>query len=311
MEIHKNTVATISFYLPTSDTSVSSATYVVNGGTSPTALVVTTASGIATAKLPYFGSEVEVTVTWNFTVPGSGGYSQVDKYQIVTPYLSIRQVKEIVPTASDVEAFDAEAAVRHIINAHTGQSFGYVVGDKAAVGNGDNGLALPSRLIRLTSFGLTGADTKLYDIANYPVGYPTYFLGNGVYDIVGDGWYIKTLSGNPDLGIKADVSEGIYTGGIIYNPFSVRGRGFADDARFTITGEWGYLEVPRAIVEAAKLLVSDYSCADASYRDRFLTSLTSPDWRIQFHSGAFRDTGNVRANQLLSDYVLKRGWAVI
>ena len=65
------------------------------------------------------------------------------------------------------------------------------------------------------------------------------------------------------------------------------------------------------VKEAAKLLVNDYACAEQTYRDRYLTSMTAADWRIQFHSGAFLKTGNVRADQLLRDFVLKGGWAVI
>jgi hypothetical protein len=39
--------------------------------------------------------------------------------------------------------------------------------------------------------------------------------------------------------------------------------------------------------------------------------MTAADWRIQFYSGAYLRTGNVRADQLLADYVVTRGWGVI
>jgi len=86
---------------------------------------------------------------------------------------------------------------------------------------------------------------------------------------------------------------------------------FKEGVIYPISGVWGYEAVPESVKEAARLLVNDYACADSQYRDRYLTSMTAADWRIQFNSGAFVRTGNVRADQLLSEYVTTRGWGVI
>jgi hypothetical protein len=84
-----------------------------------------------------------------------------------------------------------------------------------------------------------------------------------------------------------------------------------NEAQYNISGQWGWNSVPAAVQEAAALLAHDYACADVLYRDRYLTSMTAADWRIQFNAGAFSDTGNVRANQLLEEYVIKNNWVAI
>ncbi len=83
-----------------------------------------------------------------------------------------------------------------------------------------------------------------------------------------------------------------------------------NDYPFEITGDWGYKSVPAPVKEAARLLVNDYACSEQLYRDRYLESIKAADWRLQFSSRAWEYTGNVRADQLLSEYVIL-DWAVI
>jgi hypothetical protein len=112
--------------------------------------------------------------------------------------------------------------------------------------------------------------------------------------------------------VKADAyGLHMHVGGVIHNPNNVKVEQFANNRDYLVEGHWGWEAVPDAVKEAAKLLVNDYACADAQYRDRYLVSMTAADWRIQFYSGAYLRTGNVRADQLLSDYVVTRGWGVI
>ena len=53
-----------------------------------------------------------------------------------------------------------------------------------------------------------------------------------------------------------------------------------------------------------KLLVNDYACGEQMYRDRFLQSYKNADWRLQYYSAAYYDTGNARANLLLAPWVV-------
>jgi hypothetical protein len=148
---------------------------------------------------------------------------------------------------------------------------------------------LPSRLINLE------------DVAN----------ANGYFTVSDDGWTLRTLTwGVPP--VKADYyGLHMHVGGVIHNPNNVKIGSWSDGYEYEVTGTWGWEFVPQPVKEAARLLAADYADPDSEYRDRYLTSMTAADWRIQFHSGAFQKTGNVRADQLLSQYVLKSGWAVV
>lgn len=292
MEILKETVETITFVLPTSDTNGVKATYSVNGAT-PVNLTVTLdqANGIAKATLPYQPTEGTVTVTWTFTIPQSGTFTKAETYTVVTPYLSLRWIKDnLLEGSSDQEIRDAEAAARYIVQAHTGQYFGKEHSTKRAWGEKNNALYLPARLLSLEAVNGNN-DTNFY--------------------ITGNGWFLTRPSWTGIPPIKAD-AYGVNEATVpIIDPYARRGGVFDQNVPYDITGTWGWEAVPGAVVEAMKLLVNDYACADSQYRDRYLTSMTAADWRIQFNNGAFIKTGNVRADQLLSDYVLHRGWAVI
>lgn len=267
------------------------------------AVVFDPATGTFSFTLPFFLSQedAELAVSWKFDYLENGQtytYNRDTKIAVITPYVSFSTLTNLYGvelTAEEIQV--AERAVRSVINAHCGQSFGRSTGVKYAVGSGDNSLALPARLISLTDVVTDSPGVDLY----------------GSYNVAGDGWYLSpTLYPQGGYSIKSDVTDYVIgVNGVIYNPYGNKVSAFQKDVRYRVEGTWGWEYVPEAVQEATKLLINDYAGPDSTYRDRYLASLTSPDWRIQFHSGAFRQTGNVRADQLLSDYVLKRGWAVI
>lgn len=249
--------------------------------------------------LPFFLAQHdrELEIRWGFNYIEGGTvyeYSQHTYVEVVRPILPISKVLEILGTGFTTDdAANVEQSVRYIIQAHTGQQFGKYVGVRRVTGRGDNFLKLPGRLLGMNSLnGLTS--WKDFSV------------------IENDGW---SLVANAYYGIppvKADyhgVNEQTYSNIPITLPRLTHSV-FKAGRTYEIDGVWGWNYVPAAVVEAAMLLIHDYACADAVYRDRFITSMTAADWRIQFHSGAFSDTGNVRANQLLEDYVVKRGWVV-
>lgn len=292
MEILRGTIPVVRFYLPSGDSNVSTATYRLNDATTETPISVTQAAGVASATLPYLQSEGTAYVTWNFNTPG-GSFSETEQYDIITPLLTVREVQKIVTGATEEEALDIEKAVRHIIAAHTGQNFGKFVGKLKVSGSGDGTLRMPRRLITLTS-----VNDNLY--------------WSDVLALRGGGWFLtkKHLGAPP---VRADFHGFHYhpNSGVITPPDSYASSRFVKHYEYEIDGVWGWDHVPEPVKEAAKLLVNDYACGDSIYRDRFLTSMTAADWRIQFHEGAFSNTGNVRANQLLADYRLRRGWVVL
>ena len=230
-------------------------------------------------------------------------YKNSTYVEVVTPILQLNDISEILYEDSDEEpdadeVADLEKAVRHVIQAHTGQSFGKFVGKVSVTGSGEPYLRLPRKLISFTS--LNGSTHWTSSLA-----------------IRGSGWYLRSkyISGPPPVRADWDgwnEANAYYSGRVpIVAPYSRATTKFVENVEYEIDGVWGWNYVPAQVAEAAKLLVNDYACADNNYRDRFLTSMTAADWRIQFHDGAFSNTGNVRANQLLAEYVLHRGWVVI
>lgn len=266
-------------------------------------------------------NEGSISVEWNFAINGVST-TKSDYFDVVTPYLSISEVKKIWPEATDEQAKDVEAAVRHVINAHTGQSFGYGTKSITVEGHGETALRLPERCIEVTGFSTLNANLDPRSVI-----------------VVSDGWYLKkswaaevsTISS--DSSYWGDYRDGVFDhsiysdpdgdgegpfigplserpGGIIVAPGAGRATSWRQDYPFKITGVFGYKTVPAPVKEAAKLLVNDYACPEALYRDRYLESVKAADWRLQFSSSAWDHTGNVRADQLLSEFVLL-DWAVI
>lgn len=263
------------------------------------------AQDVLSFQLPFslVQSDHEFEVRWVFNYQENGQtyeYDNTTSVCVVTPILPITEIQKIVgDDFTDEQLSDIEKAVRYIIQAHTGQFFGKYVGKKSITGNGEATLRMPMRLISMTSMNNS-----------------TYW--KDILSVRGNGWFITNKAmGIPN--VKSDYHGLHYepvTGwsgtfdGVINPPGAISNR-FLNDVEYVIDGVWGYSRVPAAVEEAAKLLVNDYACGDSIYRDRFITSVTAADWRLEFNSGAYRYTGNVRADQLLADYVLRRGWTVL
>ncbi len=321
MEIYVETPREVTIPMPFGFSGVTY-TLTKNNVTSSPANPASSTTTSVNVKIPYAQTvtEGEGVIAITFTVDAIQHTKNVS-FDVVTPYLTITQARVILDDESltDEQVMEVEQSVRYIINAHCGQSFGKRTKDLVVVGAGETALALPERLMTMT--GLKTLSSVLNASATI---------------IIADGWYLKkkyfdAISDIDNTSIYWD-GEGVYDyddfpleaphglghtpdrfghGPIISAPGSFSGTKWKDDYPFTVSGTWGYPAVPLAVVEAAKLLLNDYACSEQAYRDRYLDSIKSADWRLQFNDKAFLHTGNVRADQLLNDYVMKRGWAVI
>lgn len=225
-------------------------------------------------------------------------YNEFVPLSVVTPILPFSEITRILGDEfDDDEAAQVEQAVRYVIQAHTGQFFGKYVGKISVTGSGEPFLRLPRKLISFSS--LNGNTHYTSTLA-----------------LRGSGWYLKSKTIAAPPPVRADWNgwneATAYSGhSPIIAPYSKATINFNSDVEYEIDGIWGWNSVPAGVQEAAKLLVNDYACSDSQYRDRFLSSITAADWRLQFHDGAFSNTGNARANQLLAEYILQRGWTVV
>jgi len=321
MEIYVETPREVTIPMPFGFSGVTY-TMTKNGVTSSPANPASSTATSVNVKIPYAQTvtEGEGIISITFTVDAIQHTKNVS-FDVVTPYLTLTQARAILDddTLTDDEVMEVEQSVRYIINAHCGQSFGKRTKDVVVVGAGETALALPERLMTITGLKTLAAvlnpsatiiiadgwylKKKYYDAVSNIENTSVYWDGEGVYD-------------EPDFVLEAPHGLGHTPdryghGQIISAPGSFSGSKWKDDYPFTISGTWGYPAVPLAVVEAAKLLLNDYACGEQAYRDRYLDSIKSADWRLQYNDKAFLHTGNVRADQLLNDYVMKRGWAVI
>lgn len=240
----------------------------------------------------------ELEVTWSFsynegvtTVP----FETTSIVHVVTPILPISKIKEIMgPVAkTDEDIYEIEKAVRHIIQAHTGQAFGKFVGKFSVTGSGGTSLRLPFKA------------NKIRSINNH-----TYWA-DGIA-LRGGGWYlVSRMNGVPTVRADFDGWNEATNTFPTRAPYKNRAFAFTKHTEFVIDGDFGWNEVPGQVQEAAKLLINDYACGESMYRDRYIQAMQTSDWRIQFNSGAYDHTGNVRADQLLEDFIVKREWMVL
>lgn len=279
MEILAGGTGTVKFTVPSGLTATTFAVY--KNETQVGATGNATISGtVATCVLPYAATaesgDIEVRLSFTFQ---SANYTKSSFVQVVTPILPLYEIKEILETTDDAEAIAIERSVRHIIEVFCAQKFEFYTGIRTYYGSGNVYLSLTERLISIAS--MNSITSLNLDIRN-------------------DGFMLIPK------GVQ-DVSWSTYQSyGPIIDPYTHYKGMFHTNTLYAIDGEWGWRAVPEPVQEAARLLINDYACADSAYRDRFIVAMTAADWRIQLHPGAYIDTGNVRANQLLTPYKVSR-----
>lgn len=247
---------------------------------------VTTTGTTHTTPIDWNLTEYDDTlrVVWKKT-----DFSRSTYVEVVTPIVPLSVLDSILEDVSTEDKYDAERVVRRVIEVYTGQDFGKHRGVKEITGNDSTQLAMPTPLIQFTSMS---DDNFSYE--------PSGFI------IRGGGWFLAQRPGGWYTIKDAPPEEVLdqFNSGVIVAPGAVRKYDFSYTSVYTIDGEWGYDSVPMGVVEAAKILISEYACQDSSYRDKYLTSMKSADWRIQFNQMAFDGTGNIKADQILEPYRL-------
>lgn len=294
MEVYRNEIANVDLLVPVYAIPGSFDVKAYDGDT--VLYSFTTVTAIANGyrvTLPFslVTYDTTFTIVWKFNyLEGAVTklYESVETIDVVTPILPTSVLEEILEDVTPEDRIEAEIVVRKIIEAYTGQTFGRYKGVRDVAGNDNTRLAMPYPLLSFTS--MTDG-TFEYD--------PTAFR------ITGEGWFLGqapgaywTIKNSPPDEILDSFNN------VIVAPGSIKKNDFSFCAIYTIDGIWGYESVPVAVQQAAKILISDYACQDASYRDKYLHSMKSADWRFEFNQGAFDGTGNVKADQLLEAYRL-------
>lgn len=210
--------------------------------------------------------------------------SYVDYVDIISPLVSDLVLLSILPNETVEKRQNYERMARKLIEAYTGQVFDYYKYSYEVVSLDGAQLILPAKLDSLTGITANGYE---YDISSL--------------SLYSSGWKIQFASGQ-FLNIKEAPPEDLldnWNGGAIYVPSSYRKFG---GSTYSITGMWGYRKIPDAIRLAAEILVTEISCDESLYRDRYLTAVRRDNFRIDYDKDAFEGTGNARADLLLSPF---------
>lgn len=295
MEIYRNEMANIDLHVPVYATPGSFEVKAYNGDTLVhTFSSVTSIPGGYRVTMPFslVTNDATIHIVWKFNyMEGSAtkSYENRQIVDVVTPILPCHVLNELLADVDDDAKREAEYVVRKIIETYTGQTFGKYVGVRQVAGNDGYRLVMPQPLLSFTDMN---DGTLEYETSSFRITGEGWFLGQapGAY------WKIK------DAPPEEIIDE--FTSGVIYAPGVIKKKDFSFREIYTITGQWGYESVPVAVMQAAKILIGEYACSDAAYRDKYLHSMKSADWRIEFNQMAFDGTGNLKADQLLEPYKL-------
>ena len=242
----------------------------------------------------------DLKLVWNYTVSGST-QSRSHKLYVVQPYIDLAQAYGSLDFGNDPsdpnyktynEIADAERYARKVIENYTGQKFYLTNESYSLYGSDSDTLALPAKINTL--YKLSVNDVLLVDnIAN---------IDNWNYqiDITESGFGIR-------VNRAAAMDNTVYTANGMVPPSIHNSSGiFSLGNRYQVYAQFGYSDVPDEVEQATVELMQDYFSKDNLWRKKYINKISTFDWDFEYASGATSGTGNLYADQLLSDYVLSK-----
>lgn len=234
--------------------------------------------------LAYTATENDFVVEWTTSV---GGESVVksDYYSVVTPYVTPEEIARregwvIGVDQSRGDLVIAERLARNIIDSLCGETFGAKTETLTAYGQQTDQIYLAKKMQSITT---------LYENGVLVVGPGFNGLGYPI-ELTETGRSIRIVN----LGNTIAVSE-------LQDAVVDIGQ-FSTDARYDVTGITGYASVPQKITDAAWLLAKDYLCQDATWRNKYIKTVTTQNWDFDFSGMAWWATGNAMVDRLLDEY---------
>lgn len=239
-----------------------------------------------TVSIPWeFTSEDrDFIISWRVKYIQNGAtrsYDQTQFVQTVTPILPLVEVAAIGKADDDAEASDLERRVRYAIQSFTGQNFGKYKASMTFRGQDGPVLPLPAPLLGVYS-------------TDFPIN--SFTISQDKFSLYSQS---KQWFGIKDAPPEEILDQFYYTNGPI---LVQQNAGFSRERSYTVIGLWGYYDVPGDVAQAARLLVEDYSSDESLWRERYIESVRSGNWRFETGSGAFSGTGNILVDQILTPY---------
>lgn len=224
------------------------------------------------------------TLEWEYQISGNEVVTPREFLVVVNPYVRYNDFKLMYPqTNLDYKEFAlVEPVVRKVIETYCNQTFTRSDAESFSIkGQNSDSLPLPRQIISLDSVQVLdpsidadGNETP-YDITEYVT----------VDD--DDRWHIRRRTFWP---VDRSLS-----------PTNRRSL-FKYPMRYRVTGSWGWDMVPEDVARAAAILVNDYECSDAKYREKYIANIRAGDWRMEFIATGDETTGNANADMILSRF---------
>jgi hypothetical protein len=194
---------------------------------------------------------------------------------------------------SYAELCSAERYARKLIEAYTQQQF-YLYDDvQIAYGSGSDVLPLPYKL------------AELHELYQNDI-----LLLNTLTNV--NNWNYNTIISESGFGIRVNranmLDNTVYTANGMVPPTinDTWGGSFAVGSTYRIQGKFGWEEVPDEIDLACIELMKDYFSKDKVWRNKYMKSIQTFDWKFEYNSGTYSGTGNLYADQLLLPYVINK-----
>lgn len=230
-------------------------------------------------------------VRWTYSIEGVPVvYDQ--QIDVVKPYVDLSQVINGLGLGSDYndpnsrtyqELVDAERYARKVIENYTQQKFYSYDSSEIAYGSGNDILPLTRKINTL-------AEVIVNDI----------LLENMPFEIAESGFAVRLNRANM-------LDNTVYTAnGMIPPTINDYSGIFNKDARYKVTGSFGWTRVPNEVEMAAIELMKDYFSKDKVWRNKYIKSISTFDWQFDFNSATFSGTGNNYVDQLLLPYVISK-----
>ena len=288
-------------------TSPSSSTDPYNPGTPTGTLLQTTKvetdNGTYKVNIPFDLTTVDrkFRVHWIYQYQGQPlmHYTFLD---VVTPYCSIIEAIEDLNIGSDPsdpnhksyhEMIMAEKYARKLIEDYTGQTFSLYGDSQTLYGSGSDILPTPYKIHTLEK--LYANDILLLDNVNN--------IDNLGYTIqVSESGFGIRVNRNSILDNTVYVANGMVPPSIV-----VSSQGFFNNnTSYRVEGKFGWNRVPDEVEQACIQLIGHFFDKDRHWKDQYVKSIQTFDWKIDYNSDIHSGTGCAYADKLLSAYVLNQ-----
>jgi len=226
-------------------------------------------------------SQGVIKIDWTYYVNADEGH-RVDYISVITPYTTFQDIKNLYPLESDIEIEHAELFSRFMINSYTGTDFGISNDTITMHGNDKATLVVPYRIERLDSIAV-----------NNEVLWTKSPVDNTIVNDLG-----RTLSiTDTHYGILSEKSDSVPSYDD-FNEYSV----WKKYSKYTISGLWGWANIPDEVEYSAKILADDYFCKETAWKKRFVEQINASDWRLVFNQKQFEGTGNFYVDSILREF---------